>query len=86
MKNKNSDPFHNPDVYQMAFYCEMLSCKKVILCYPSNVIKKSNILFFEDEKFYLQKIYAVYINLAGNTAKDFKNNIKDFVLKIERIL
>lgn len=86
MKNKISDAFHNPDVYQMVFYCEMLSCNKVILCYPSNIIKESEILFFEDDKFHLQKIYAVYMNLVGNSAKDFKKNIKDFVSKIEKII
>jgi 5-methylcytosine-specific restriction enzyme subunit McrC len=86
MKNKISDPFHNPDVYQMVFYCEMLNCKKVILCYPSNCDKKSSILFFEDEKFYLQKIYAAYMNLAGNSARDFKENIKKFVVSIEYLL
>ena len=31
MKNKTSLPFHNPDIYQMAFYGQMLNCKKIIL-------------------------------------------------------
>lgn len=86
MKNKTSSPFHNPDVYQMSFYSQMLSCKKVILCYPAGYDKPSCALRFVDENFHLQKIYAAYMNIAGNTAAEFKNNINSFVLKIECLL
>lgn len=86
MKNKTSAPFHNPDVYQMAFYGQMLNCKKIILCYPSSYDKENNALIFNDEKFFLQKIYAAYMNLAGNTAKEFKQNIQSFIFKIEYLL
>ena len=86
MKNKTSQPFHNPDVYQMAFYGQMLGCKKIILCYPSSSCKSNTALRFNDEKFYLQRIYASYMNLAGNSAHEFKENIKDFIFKIESLL
>ncbi len=86
MKNKTSLPFHNDDVYQMAFYGQMLSCKKIILCYPSNEDKENTALRFNDEKFFLSKLYGSYINLAGNSAKEFKNNISSFVYRIECLL
>ena len=86
MKNKTSLPFHNDDVYQMAFYGQMLSCKKIILCYPSNEDKENTALRFNDEKFFLSKLYGSYINLAGNSAKEFKKNISSFVFKIECLL
>lgn len=86
MKNKTSAPFSNQDVYQMSFYAQMLNCKKVILCYPSISSKKSCTLFFDDEKFYLQKLYATYVNLAGNSAREFKNNIKSFINNVENLL
>lgn len=86
MKNKTSLPFHNPDIYQMAFYGQMLNCKKIILCYPTNEDRKSAALRFTDEKFFLQKVYAAFMNLAGNTAQEFKANIMSFVFKIECLL
>jgi len=86
MKNKISLPFHNPDVYQMAFYGQMLNCKKIILCYPSSENSKSKALRFTNEKFFLQKLYAAYINLAGNSAKEFKENIFSFVYRVECLL
>ena len=64
----------------------MRSCKKVILCYPAGYDKPSCALRFVDENFHLQKIYAAYMNIAGNTAAEFKNNINSFVLKIECLL
>lgn len=86
MKNKTALPFHNPDVYQMAFYGQMLNCKKIILCYPSNKNARSTALRFNDEKFFLQKVYAAYMNLAGNSAREFKENILSFVYRIECLL
>ncbi len=86
MKNKTSLPFHNPDIYQMAFYGQMLNCKKIILCYPSSQNRKSIALRFTDEKFFLQKVYAAFMNLAGNTSSEFKNNIMSFVFRIECLL
>lgn len=86
MKNKTSQPFHNPDVYQMSFYGQMLGCKKIILCYPSNVCRQSIALRFNDEKFYLQKLYAAFMNLAGNSAHEFKENIRDFIFRIESLI
>lgn len=86
MKNKTALPFHNPDVYQMAFYGQMLNCKKIILCYPSNRNARSTALRFNDEKFFLQKVYAAYMNLAGNSAREFKENILSFVYRIECLL
>jgi len=86
MKNKTSLPFHNPDVYQMAFYGQMLNCKKIILCYPSNENSQSKALRFTNEKFFLQKLYATYMNLAGNSSKEFKDNILSFVYRIECLL
>ena len=86
MKNKTSLPFHNPDIYQMAFYGQMLNCKKIILCYPSSQNRKSIAPRFTDEKFFLQKVYAAFMNLAGNTSSEFKNNIMSFVFRIECLL
>ena len=86
MKNKTSLPFHNPDIYQMAFYGQMLNCKKIILCYPSSQNRKSIALRFTDEKFFLQKVYAAFMNFAGNTSSEFKNNIMSFVFRIECLL
>lgn len=86
MKNKTSLPFNNDDIYQMAFYGQMLSCKKIILCYPSNDNRSNTALMFNDERFFLHKIYAAYMNLAGSTAKEFKDNIASFVHRIENLL
>lgn len=86
MKNKTSQPFHNDDIYQMSFYGQMLSCKKIILCYPGNEEKSNTALRFNDERFFLHKLYGAYMNLAGNTAKEFKQNIGSFVYRIECLL
>lgn len=86
VKNKTSQPFSNPDIYQMIFYAQMLHSKKVILCYPSSYNKENCALRFSDEKFFLQKIYASYINLAGETAKEFKDNIFSFIYRVECLL
>lgn len=86
MKNKVSKPFENPDIYEMSFYAQMLHTKKVILCYPSSGYKESSILRFTDERYYLQKAYAVHMNLIGNTAKEFKDNIQKFIYGVEEKL
>jgi 5-methylcytosine-specific restriction enzyme subunit McrC len=86
MKNKTSLPFHNDDIYQMAFYGQMLSCKKIILCYPGNENRSNTALRFNNEKFFLHKIYGSYMNLAGNSAKEFKDNIASFVYRVECLL
>ena len=86
MKNKTSNPFQNDDIYQMAFYGQMLSCKKIILCYPGNENKSNVALMFNDERFFLNKLYGSYINLAGNSAKEFKENIAMFVYRIECLI
>lgn len=86
MKNKTSHPFNNDDIYQMAFYGQMLSCKKIVLCYPSNENRCNIVLRFTDEKFFLNKIYGSYMNLAGNSAKEFRDNIASFVYRIECLL
>lgn len=86
MKNKTSSPFSNADVYQMCFYSSMLKTNKVILCYPSSEPKESLVLNLGNEGILLSKINAVYINLAGNSATEFKNNIYSFIKKIYRII
>lgn len=86
MKNKTSPPFHNNDIFQMSFYGQMLSCKKIILCYPGNENRRNTALRFNDEKFFLRKIYGSYMNLAGNSAKEFKDNIASFVYRVECLL
>ena len=43
-------------------------------------------LRFTDERFCLQKLYAAFMNLAGNTAQEFKANIQDFIFRIESLL
>lgn len=86
MKNKTSLPFHNPDIYQMTFYGQMLNCKRIILCYPSNENANSTALRFTDEKFFLQRVYAAFMNLTGNSAREFKENIHSFVLRVEKLL
>lgn len=67
-------------------YGQMLNCKKIILCYPSSQNRKSIVLRFTDEKFFLQKVYAAFMNLAGNTSSEFKNNIMSFVFRIKCLL
>ena len=86
MKNKTSQPFQNADIYQMNFYSQMLSCKKVILCYPSAERLDSIALRFDEERLSINKLYGAYINIAGNSAKEFKENIRDFIYKIENLV
>lgn len=86
MKNKTSKPFSNPDVYQMFFYANQLHSKKAILCYPSSSDTNNLILKFDNETFSIKKIYATYINIAGNTSVDFKKNIYEFIDNIKNIL
>ena len=83
MKNKTSEPFHNSDIYQMAFYGQMLKTKKILLCYPSSGKRTAEVFFFDDPHFYLHKIRAVFFNMLGNTAGEFKKNIRDFVNAID---
>lgn len=78
-KNKFGTPFSNSDVYQMFFYTKMMSSNKAILCYPSTNELKTTFLKFSDEDFHLKYIYAVYLNLSGNSASEFKYNIQSFV-------
>lgn len=66
MKNKTSKPFSNADVYQMFFYANQLQSKKVILCYPSGRNVSNAVLKFDNENFSIPKIYAAYINIAGD--------------------
>lgn len=86
MKNKTSKPFSNADVYQMFFYANQLKSKKVILCYPASKNISNALLSFENEDFSIRKIYAAYINIAGDTSKDFKNNIYSFIENVKNLL
>ena len=86
MKNKTSRPFDNADVFQMFFYANQLNSKKIILCYPSNCEKENAVLAFNNDTFNIKKIYASYINITGDTAKDFKENICSFINKIKLLL
>lgn len=86
MKNKTSKPFSNADVYQMFFYANQLHSKRVILCYPSSVARGNALLKFNNESFSLKKLNGVYVNIAGNTANDFKNNIFDFIDKVRELI
>jgi len=67
----------------MAFYGQMLSCKKIILCYPENDDKVNTALHFYDDQFYLKKVHAAYMNIGGNSAKEFKDNIASFIFNDE---
>lgn len=86
MKNKTSKPFSNADVYQMFFYANQLHSKKVILCYPACENRENALLKFDNESFSLRKIHGVYINIAGNTSKEFKENIYLFVDKVKGLM
>lgn len=86
MKNKTKAPFTNADVYQMFFYANQLKSKKVVLCYPSVVNQDNAHLKFNNEKLFLKRIDAVYINIAGETSKDFKNNINEFISKVKQLV
>lgn len=86
MKNKTSKPFSNPDVYQMYFYANQLNAKKVILCYPSSEEKKTSDFKFDNDNLYLKKISAVFINIAGNSANEFKRNINLFINDVIELL
>ena len=86
MKNKTSKPFSNADVYQMFFYANQLNSKKVVLCYPSNKKTASSKLTFDNDTFLIRKLYAAYINIAGNSSKEFKNNINEFIDSVRSLL
>ncbi len=82
MKNKTSSPFSNEDVYQMFFYAHQLNSKKVVLCYPSSRYIGNAQLKFNNEKLALKRIEAAYINIAGESSKEFKDNINSFIQNI----
>lgn len=86
MKNKTSRPFSNADVYQMFFYANQLNSKKVILCYPSSRKTANGRLRFDNDSFTIRKLYASYINIAGNTSKEFKSNIYEFIDNVRTLL
>lgn len=86
MKNKLSNPFSNSDVYQMFFYSNQLHSKKVILCYPSCEDRDNAILNFDNESFKIQKIYACFVTLTGNSSIEFKRNIISFIEKVLSVL
>lgn len=86
MKNKTSKPFSNADVYQMFFYANQLNSKKIILCYPSSENDSNAVLKFDNDVFSVKKIYATYINITGETSKDFKENIYSFIEKVRCLL
>lgn len=86
MKNKTSKPFSNADVYQMFFYANQLYSKKVILCYPANKKIMNARLTFDNDSFSIRKLYAAYVNIAGNTSKEFKNNINEFIESVRSLL
>ena len=86
MKNKTSKPFSNDDVYQMFFYANQLHSKKVILCYPASSKTANATLRFDNESFSLHKLYAAYINIAGNTSREFKQNIMEFIENVGSLL
>ena len=86
MKNKTSKPFSNADVYQMFFYANELHSKRVILCYPAGREQQNAVLKFNNEDFSLKQIHGVYINIAGDTSKEFKENINMFIDKIKALM
>lgn len=86
MKNKTSAPFNSSDVYQMCFYATMLDCSKVILCYPSIKKTESKKLNLYNDGIKLKNIYAVYVNLTGDTSEEFAINLKDFISEVLRII
>lgn len=86
MKNKASAPFSSMDVYQMFFYANQLHSKKAILCYPCGNDISNGVLKFDNEMFLIKKIYATYINISGDTSKEFKNNIYSFIENVENLL
>lgn len=86
MKNKTSKPFSNADVYQMFFYANQLNSKKVILCYPSNKRTANGKLNFDNDTFAIRKLYASYVNIAGDTSKEFKSNIFEFIDNVKALL
>lgn len=86
MKNKTSAPFSSADVYQMIFYSTMLKSPKVILCYPASEYKETTVLNLFNDQIELNKINAIYMNLNGNSANEFKENIKKFINEIFSII
>lgn len=86
VKNKTSKPFSNADVYQMFFYANQLNSKKIILCYPSSEEVGNAVLKFDNDTFSVKKIYAAYINISGDTSKDFRENIYSFIEKVRSLL
>ncbi len=86
MKNKTSAPFNSSDVYQMCFYATMLDSNKVILCYPSTIDTESTKLNIFNDGIKLENIYAVYINLTGDTSDEFMANLQKFTNEIFRVI
>ena len=70
----------------MFFYANQLNSKKIILCYPSGENVSNAVLKFDNDAFSVKKIYATYINIAGETSKDFKENIYSFIEKVRCLL
>jgi len=85
IKSKGGDPFINPDVFQMYFYCKTLRAKKGILIYPSDKNVEPielSLTLPESEKV---SMHAVYINLTGKET-DFWQNIELFRKQIDQLV
>jgi 5-methylcytosine-specific restriction enzyme subunit McrC len=86
VKNKFSSVFSNQDIYQICFYGRGLKARKLILIYPSTQdvsSKKLNILI---DDLSISEIYAVYINIAGNTSANFAGSLRFFCQNILEII
>ena len=86
VKNKIPDIFSNPDVYQMEFYGTALQANKLILVYPSTFERSVEKLTIQLENIGIPEIYAVHINLTGETEQDFASSLKIFCEQIIEIL
>lgn len=86
MKNKTSSPFSNDDIYQMLFYATQLHSKRIILCYPSSSILPISKLNFIENVFPVKYIFAAYLNIAGNSSFEFKQNIQKFIDDVRNLI
>jgi len=85
VKSKTGEPYANPDVFQMYFYCKKLHARKGILIYPSAEPFKSLKLFLKFPNGEDFSIYATFISLTGKES-DFWRNIELFKRQIDGIL
>lgn len=86
VKNKAYSTFRNSDVYQMMFYNQLLYAQCNILLYPSFLEKETVTLNILNDSINVPSIFAIFIDIAKENSKSFKDDIEHFIKKIYKIL